>query len=145
MTRPASPKLNSPSRPGDLGRHLHQAAGDPALDQRRVGAGYGRFEGAQPLGVGRARHDQAADVPQLVHEVTPSVEDVRRQREVVARRDTNRHRQPQRIRAVLRDQLERILDVALGLAHLHAALGADEAVQVHGVERQLLGELQART
>ena len=55
------------------------------------------------------------------------------------------HAQPQRVGAVLVDQVERVLHVALGLAHLHAALVADQAVQVDGVEGRLAGELAART
>ena len=103
-----------------------------------------RIRCAPPLFGRGDGQDKTADVPQLVDEVAPRVQHARRQREVIAGRDTDSHCQAQRVRAVLLDQLERILNVALDLAHLDAAFGADEAIQVHRVKRRALGELQPK-
>ena len=50
-------------------------------------------------------------------------------------------REPERIRPDLVDRVERVDDVADGLAHLRAGLGPDQAVEVDGLERCLVEEM----
>ncbi len=141
---PGFAKVELAQQSGHFGGHRGQSAGDPAFGQRRFFPPRGRWlQGVTPLLGGGGGHHEAADVPQLVHEVAPRVEHARRQREVIAGRNADGQRQAQGIRAVLLDQLERILHVALDLAHLDPAVGANQTIQIHRVERRALGELQA--
>mmetsp|Transcript_21638 Transcript_21638/g.62991 ORF Transcript_21638/g.62991 Transcript_21638/m.62991 type:complete len:366 (+) Transcript_21638:365-1462(+) len=85
----------------------------------------------------------AASVPELVREVAVSLDLLHGERNVLPRSHARHQGVAERIRAVLVDGVQRVNDVALGLAHLLPLGVAHEAVHVDHLEGRLARELDA--
>ena len=86
---------------------------------------------------------EARRVPELGAEIAVAGDAARIELHVPALRRHDGQREAQRIGAVFVDQFERIDDVALRLRHLRAVLVAHQGMDIDGVERLLLHEVQA--
>ena len=119
-------------------RHGHQFGDDPRVD------GVRRRHGQRVRGVEAAvEGGEAGRVPQLVGEEPRGAHRIGRHADVLPVAAQDHHRHPRRIGAVLRDELERIDDVALRLRHLLPLRVAHEAVDVDVAERRRPLEMDA--
>ena len=112
-------------------------AGDPAVDGDARGERIVIRVMRHAVHLGKAR-----GVPQLGAEVAVALDARLGELDVAALRGHGGQREAQRIRAIVVDQFQRVDDVALGLRHLLALLVADQGVDVDGVERHFLHEVQ---
>ena len=85
---------------------------------------------------------ETCGVPQLGAEVAVTLDARLGQLDVATLRGHGGEGKAQRVRAIGIDQFERVNDVALRLRHLLALLVADQGVDVDGVERHLMHEVQ---
>ena len=127
----------------DSGNSLIHAGQDPFVlraDTRghlvRVDEGLkSRFLGRTFLG--KVHHDKSGRVPDLVGEVSVGDDSLVVEAHIVAGRVAGDQRHAQRVRAVIRDDLQRINAVSEGLGHL-ASLGIpDKAVEKNALKRSL--------
>ena len=121
----------------DARRGLFGAGEDPAVF--RVRARRGRLAAG---GLEGAEHEPGY-VPQLVGEVAGGLEPALAQAGVVAGRRAGCDSEPEGVGAVVADGFERVDDVALGLAHLHAVLVPHQTGEVDGVERHVVHVFEA--
>mmetsp|Transcript_2264 Transcript_2264/g.6978 ORF Transcript_2264/g.6978 Transcript_2264/m.6978 type:complete len:363 (-) Transcript_2264:1436-2524(-) len=153
--RPARRRLAAPRGPALAARLLRRrrrarpvraAQAGPAPRQARRQRLVRRSEGAHAAARAAARQlgfEKPRGVPQLVAEVAVLRDAVHRERHVLAGRHARHEGEPQRVGAVLVDDVEGVDDVALRLRHFFVVLVSYEPVHVDDLERRLSGELQA--
>ena len=127
----------------EIGRHLAdtvlQAGNNPFVRGRK----FYTFDRRDFLSL-RVHKYKTGSIPQLVDKVAAGFHfDVGIPR-IVAGRDARQQRQPQRVRAVFFDNLQRVDAVAQRFTHLAALLVADDSVNKHVVERYLARVLDPR-
>src|SRR3984957_10800134 len=81
---------------------------------------------------------EAARVPELVAEVAAQFDVLFIEQNILAERRGAHHAEAQRIRAELRDEVERVGRIAEALGHLAALLVTDDAGEINILERQLI-------
>ncbi len=86
---------------------------------------------------------KARGVPELGAEIAVAGDAGRVELHIPALRRHDGQREAQRIRAIFVDQVERVDDIALGLRHFLPVLVAHQSVDIDGVERLLLHEVDA--
>ena len=92
----------------------------------------------------RAAQHEARGVPDLVGEGAVSLDALLVELDVAALSRHRREREPQRVRAVLGGDVQRVDHVSARLGHLLAVLVAHHGVQEHDAERHLAHEVQAQ-
>src|SRR5665213_2368192 len=87
---------------------------------------------------------ETAGVPELVAEVAAQLDVLFIKQNILAERRGAHHAEAQRIRAELRDEVERVGRIAEALGHLAALLVADDAGEINILERHRIGQPELR-
>ena len=115
-----------------------EAGQDPAVVRREQG----RVDFL--LGGPGVQLAEAAGVPELVAEVAAQLNGLLVKEHVLPQRRRAHHPEPQRVRPVLGDQVQRVRRVAQGLRHLPPLLVPDDPGEIDVPEREIPHVLEAR-